>query len=89
MTAPASEDVLVSTSGVSSRTGAPFVHLRWGASVGQLTPDEARILALHIIECADAAVTDAIVVKRLRELGNTEDEALDFLQHLRALRDQS
>jgi hypothetical protein len=89
VTAPAEDAVLVTTSGVSAFTGQGYVHVRWGRLVGHLTPDEARALGLHIIECADAAVTDALVVKNLRAYGFTEERAAEFLLRIRALRGQS
>lgn len=46
---------------VSFQTGQPFVHLRWGENVGQLTPDEARQHALLILEAAQNAVADAAI----------------------------
>jgi hypothetical protein len=52
-------------SGVSAASGYGFVTLRWGAMSGQLTPREARAHALGIIEAADAAEHDAVVMRWL------------------------
>lgn len=52
-------DTLWFESGVSARTGKPFVHIRWGDQSGQLTAAEARDHALHMLEAANAAEFDA------------------------------
>jgi hypothetical protein len=52
-------------SGVSSRTGEPFVHIRWGDESGQLTATEAREHAMHMLECAHAAEFDAAFIRGL------------------------
>ena len=46
---------------VSARDRKPYVTLRWGDEAGQFTPDEARAHAMVILECADAAVSDAFL----------------------------
>jgi hypothetical protein len=58
-------DTLWMESGVSSRTGEPFVHIRWGDESGQLGPAEACEHAMHMLECAHAAEFDAAFVKAL------------------------
>ena len=58
-------DTLWFESGVSSRTGDPFVHIRWGDESGQLTVDEARQHALHMLETVNAAEFDAAFVKAM------------------------
>jgi hypothetical protein len=58
-------DTLWFESGVSSRTGEPFVHIRWGDESGQLTAAVAREHAMHMLECAHAAEFDAAFVKSL------------------------
>ncbi len=55
------------TSGVSYQTGEGFVELQWGDKKGQLTPTEARLHALLILEAADAAESDAFMVGWMRE----------------------
>lgn len=75
--------VLEAASGVSAFTGEGFVLLTWGTNSGQMTPDEARQLGLHIIEAADAAVADAIVVHLLKGIGVTNDSAAGFLRDIR------
>lgn len=52
-------------SGVSSRTGKAFVHLRWENLSGQLTPAEARQHAMDMIETAHAAEFDEAFVRAM------------------------
>jgi hypothetical protein len=59
-------------SGVNKRLEG-FVTVRWGAEVGQLSPAEAREHGLAMLECAEAAESDAAVVRGLRA-GGFEDE---------------
>ncbi|MBI1379449.1 MAG: hypothetical protein GC157_18525 [Frankiales bacterium] len=80
---------LHSSSGVSAFTGRPFVLLTWSGSSGQLTPDEARTLALDIIAAADAAETDAHVLEVLKRLHVDEDARARFLLAIRERRGQS
>ena len=86
-----SEDVnhgmIEALSGVSAFTGEGFVTLRWGAESGQLTPDEARQHALHILSCAEAAENDALTQAVLREtFGLHEQAAAQFLVEIRTRR---
>ncbi len=60
---------------VSGRTLEPFVTITWGEYRAQLTPEEARQHALIILECAEAAETDAFVFNWLtRDVVGTEAE---------------
>jgi hypothetical protein len=58
---------LLTESGVSSETGEPFVKLVWSGpgEAGQLTVAEARDLGLVILGAAEAAVTDAALIRWL------------------------
>jgi hypothetical protein len=58
-------DTLWFESGVSSRTGEPFVHIRWGDESGQLDVDVAREHALHMLEVTNAAEFDAAFIRGL------------------------
>jgi hypothetical protein len=60
-----SDDALWMESGVSSRTGEPFVHMRWGDQSGQLGASEAREHAMNMLEAASAAEFDAALIKGL------------------------
>lgn len=46
---------------VSSQTGKAWVKVTWGTMAGQLTPEEARIHALKMLEVAGGAELDAIM----------------------------
>lgn len=53
-------------SGVSASSGEPFVVLVWeGDDRGQLTIDEARELGLVLLGAAEAAITDAALIRWL------------------------
>jgi hypothetical protein len=58
-------DTLWFESGVSRRTGEPFVHIRWGDESGQLDVDVAREHALHMLEVTNAAEFDAAFIRGL------------------------
>jgi len=74
-------------SGVSSRTGEPFMHLRWGDQAGQFSPEEARQHALRIIDAAAASEFDAALVKALTAtLDMPYEDAVRFLGIMREQR---
>jgi hypothetical protein len=54
--------------GVSSRTGEPFLHLRWhGEVVGQWTVADARQHALHLLETVQVADLDSAYLRMLMD----------------------
>jgi hypothetical protein len=53
--------------GVSVKTGRPYVQLEWGASIGQVSPEEARSHALLLLEAAQNAVADAAILGWARD----------------------
>ncbi len=61
------DDTIHINSVVSARDYRPFVQLKWGKEGCQMTPDEARAHAYAILDAANAAETDAIMVGFLRE----------------------
>jgi hypothetical protein len=73
-------------SGVSSRTGEPFVHIRWGDESGQLSVEEAREHALHMLEVVNAAEFDAAFVKAMTNPAVFGDERVGGLPLEEALR---
>jgi hypothetical protein len=84
-------DTLWFESGISSRTGEPFVHIRWGNESGQLTIPEAREHALHMLEVVNAAEFDAAFVKALTAgepdgPGFEQDAAVGMLAMVRKAR---
>lgn len=83
------EETIWITSLVSSRTKEGVVELNWGDKKAQLSPEEARKHALKILECADAAETDAFIVEFfVKRLGQEFDKALMILQDFRSFRDE-
>lgn len=70
-----SDEVIEMESGVSHRDGHPFVNLSWGSMKGQLTAAEARMHALHLLECAEGAETDAMVLTMFRKLWGDKEDA--------------
>lgn len=81
--------VLWTESGVSAASGEPFVALCWGAQTGQCTPDEARAVAMSILAAAEAAESDAAVVKLLRGIGVEDESVAGFVVDLRKVRSES
>lgn len=87
---PADPPEILIESAFGFRTRKPFVVLRWGEMRGQLTPAAARQHALRIMEAADAAESDALLVRFLQQrVGIQEDEkAIAILSDFRAMRGQ-
>ena len=80
-------DDLQMESGVSAKTGEPFMHLRWGDQAGQFSPADARDHAMRIIDAAAASEFDAALVKALTtEMGLSYQEAVAFLGIMREQR---
>jgi hypothetical protein len=50
-----------------ARTGLPLVHIARGSMKGELSPDEARAMAVHWIEAATAAQIDVRIRYALGE----------------------
>lgn len=67
---------------VSGRTMEPLVEIQWGDRKAQVGLEEARNHALHILECAEAAESDAFVFGWLTRdiIGTAEDERENFRQ---------
>jgi hypothetical protein len=73
-----------------STTGRPSVQLKWGDMTGQLTPEEARDHALHVLECAEAAIHDAAFLRWAVEKSESPLEAAyQVLFELRRFRGDS
>lgn len=75
-------------SGVSVFTGEPFVHIRLdGRLIGQVDPETARRIGLDALAVAEAAESDALIVRLLTEtVGLDEQAALSFLVAMRDAR---
>lgn len=68
----------------------PMVQVKWGDNKGQLTPEAAREHALHMLECAEAAIYDASLVRFLMgELDIEFEAAHQMLYGLRKFRGDS
>lgn len=55
-------DLIMVSSMVAAGTGDPMVMLRWFTHVAQLTPAQARDLALNLLDAAEAAKSDAFLM---------------------------
>lgn len=74
-------------SGVSLANGQPFVTVRWGDRSGQWSPGEARQHAMQVLEAAEAAEHDAVVVRWLRERVKVDIGSIaQMIKDLRAFR---
>lgn len=80
--------ILFQSSGVSAFTGEPFIEIHWGNQVGQLTVEEARIHAFALLECCEAALSDAFLFKFARDRAGMDSErAAQLLAHFREYRE--
>src|SRR5262245_46491786 len=62
---------------ISNRTFQPLVEMSWGDLKAQLSLDEARQHAMYILECAEAAESDAFVFQLLtRDIIGTDEDQL-------------
>lgn len=82
--------VLVS-SGYGGNTKKPFVMIE-GDQIDeaiQMSPDEARDMALNLLSCADAAESDAFIVEfTMKELKSDERHARVLLVEFRKFREK-
>lgn len=78
-------DTLQMESGVNKSLDG-FVTVSWGAEVGQLSPDEARKHGLTMLECAEAAESDAALLRALREGGFDDEVGFGMLRLIREKR---
>ena len=82
-----SDRVISFESGVNVE-GKPFIHLRWGKEMAQLTPEQAIRHALGVIETAQGALTDAFLVTFLRDrLGTPIEKGAVLLKDFREYRE--
>lgn len=83
--ADASEDFICLHSGVTQERG--FVHLAWSGNRAQFTPDEARTHAMRLLEAAEAAESDYMVLRLLRDrIGLDLPRAVQVIGDLRNFR---
>lgn len=77
-------------SGYSAQRHEPFVEVAIDLSPTQISPGKAREMALILMECADAAESDAVMVEFARnKLGLDVAQATQLLGQFRAYREQS
>ncbi len=77
------------TSNFGHRTQKPFVMVAVGEQgfMAQMSPDEARDLAMNLLQCAEAAENDAFLVTFLRKRVKANDQAIaSILQDFREWR---
>lgn len=77
------------TNGFGHNSKQPFVEVNWPTDSGkiQLAPDEARLIARMIAECAEAAEQDAFLVAfMMDEVGLTFNEAAQIIPRYAAWR---
>jgi hypothetical protein len=75
-------DTLWMESGVNDQ-GEPFVHMHWGDESGQLTTEEAREHAIHMVEASAAADFDAALWAVFGRMGIEPDRAAQMLALMR------
>jgi hypothetical protein len=81
----------ISTQGiVSSQTGKPYVQFACDLSPTQFTPGKAREIALMLLEAADAAESDAVLMAFARDqIGLDDARAAQLLDQFRKAREQA
>ena len=80
------------TSNFGHRTQKPFVMVTVGAKdfTTQMSPAEARDLALNLLMCADASESDAFLITFLRKRVGADDKAIaGVLQDFRQWREEN
>ena len=74
-------------SGYGANTDRPFVSLRLRDVAVMISPDEARDVAHNLLACAEAAESDAFIIRFAREDLDLEPAlALQLLRRYRDLR---
>ena len=90
--ADSGDDFITMHSGVNQE-GRGFVHLAWGRESelrAQFTPAEVRQHALSLLEAAEAAEGDSMVLKLMTDrVGLDRPRALQIIGELRGLRDSA
>ena len=70
----------------STKTGAAYVLLHRGSQRGDLTPAEARTMALQWLAAAEATESDQLISEALRSAGVDKGRQARVFGYLRALR---
>jgi hypothetical protein len=75
--------------GYGARTRQPFVTLRVKEEFVNLTPAEAREIALNLIQATEAAMGDTLIMRFAeRNLGASDAQAAQLLVMFRKLREE-
>ncbi len=83
-------DTINISSIVSAKTQLPYVQLKWGKEGCQMSPEEARAHAYAILDAANAAETDAIMVRFMSDRVGLEAEQYgQVLQDFRLYREKN
>lgn len=69
-------DMITMQSIVSSQTGEPRILLRWFTHIAQLDAESARAHAFAILDCVEAAKSDAFLAKFFREKLEADDNLM-------------
>lgn len=79
------------SSGFGGRTQKPFVQIVIKAAdyMVQMSPAEARDLAVNLLHCADAAESDGFLVSFLRQrIGAKDSQVVQVLEDFRKWREE-
>ena len=68
--------------------GKPFITMTWGTELGQLSPAEARMHALRMLEVAEGAESDGVTVTFLADQGFDEETVASWLLMQRDYREK-
>jgi len=81
MTEQSKDQMFRVSSGYGGNTRRPFVQIQHPAIDRPLTisPNEARALALNLMECADAAETDGFLVEFFKGEMDQPDKTIAYL----------
>lgn len=72
---------------VSRSTGEPRVSIVFNGQAGQVKPDQARAIAMHLMRVAEQAETEAGLAAWLQEIGGDSQTGASAVHGFRAWRD--
>jgi hypothetical protein len=81
-----SEEMIVVASGYGHNSREPFVEVEFRDERVQIAPEEAQEIARHLLESAEAALTDAFLVEFLNEREIGDEYAAAMLGQFRIWR---
>lgn len=80
--------MLMVSSMVSARTQEPMVMLRWFTFVAQIGPDQARDLAFNLLDAAEAAKSDAFLMRFMSKNVRNVEAGMHLVAAFREFRQQ-